>query len=149
MCASCLECPLCFNILSIMSGDKKKEEEPFFFYCKFCFWNSKNYAISSKTSDELVSGNFDVTSLIIKNLENLIVKAFEIQKIINNESNNKSLIKIMEKIFFKKRKENMSSLNFSKQSDSKLNPENNLIFNAEFHFYEEVVRISPFTIIEN
>ncbi len=61
VCASCLECPMCMNILSTKSMDKKVVQDPYFFYCKFCFWNSKNYAISSSTSDKLVKDNFDFT----------------------------------------------------------------------------------------
>ena len=144
MCASCLECPICLNILSIKHGDKK-EPEPYFFYCKFCFWNCKNYAIASSSSDELVSGNFDVTSLIIKTLENLLVSAFEIQKLIIKKNNQKSLIKIMEQNFFYK----VNNTNQNKDwqdivKKDKIQEDNIFAFDYKFSFIKEALLISPF-----
>lgn len=143
MCASCLECPICLNILGIKHGDKK-EVDPYFFYCKFCFWNSKNYAIASGSSDELVSGNFDVTSLIIKALENLLVSAFEIQKLIIKNNNQKSLIRIMEQNFFNNNSRNQNKDWGDIVKKDKIQEDNIFAFDYKFSFIKEALLISPF-----
>ena len=67
------------NILSNKEIPHSEEErEPCFFYCNFCFWNSKNYLIASATLDDLQRENLQVTNLAMKNLSMNIKNVIEI-----------------------------------------------------------------------
>lgn len=101
-CASCLQCPICLNILTNYKYVSPEKKESHFFYCKFCFWNSKAYGMECNTSSDLVRGNFDKTKIIGKNLENTLNDAYEMQKSIIMQKNRYPLVKFLEKEFAKR-----------------------------------------------
>ena len=101
-CASCLQCPVCLNILTNYKYISPEKRESYFFYCKFCYWNSKTCGMACDTSSDLVRGNFDKTKIIGKNLENTLNDAYEIQKNIIMQKNRYPLVKFLEKEFAKR-----------------------------------------------
>ena len=117
-CSSCLQCPICFNILSNHKAQGSNKKYSFFFYCKFCFWNSKLYGMVCETSNQLVNGNFEKTESLKKALQSVLKDAFEMQKKLSIQKNKYQLEKDLEREFAKrnemeskiKKDENMNEL---------------------------------------
>lgn len=61
---------MCTNSLIHFDNKNATDNSSSFFYCKFCFWNSKNYGISGSSIDELVRKNYDASHIVLKKLEN-------------------------------------------------------------------------------
>ena len=51
------------NILNHKESNIENDTDPVYFFCNFCFYNSKNYMNSSKTLDQLQKDNIGVANL--------------------------------------------------------------------------------------